>query len=680
MGKNMSAPLTPPSERPPPPSYSPLRPNLKSRSSLRTQSVMIKAKYSRDFKDIQAQPHVAASEVHIRKHVSQAKNSECEQVAVAFESAVKTIGIDAELPPPPNNAQKKEYLKNQVIVCLERQHKRDPSFDLESAQSAVSNAIEDQAFSYIDIKKILHDHAVGHIEGAEEIIMRDLKPALDAFAATDKVFKNEYGNLLSILQKIEQLATNKLENASYADQNKEVLFLMRQALQNPAYHLLKHDETHAAIKMIHGLCLASYAQPKVLEAFAPLGQSLQNLVPADVKNKGLDEQLKASRDAGYKKGLIKNDKSRQYIAKYFKQVVGAFFSTKFGTKVAAFFGKAYDPRGELGNNAGALYTEKMQVGQKEVKLRTVYTPSPTIGDSVSPEARGILQAMENRSFMDAEMLEAAPYPFVVWNYTNLQSLSSPDEGARAANIMRLNDEFPFSFQGISITVDSPFYRAGVHGSDEAKIQAAIADKTKLNEAYKQEQLAELTHESNFTLEARRQNPGGGYYFPAKTDQEKQKWCKAFEDIVDRAFITVALQKKPQGMEEAKWHWYQKAAFRELVLMGVVKYSQVQTAEHVAERATGGKVMVTNACKENIDRGGKTNACFLWALGGSKDDVFAAFHARALLGRFRLVLPDRVEPMYALTMVLPQEEVAIFLNGDDRPIELGSEIAEGEGEL
>lgn len=65
-------------------------------------------------------------------------------------------------------------------------------------------------------------------------------------------------------------------------------------------------------------------------------------------------------------------------------------------------------------------------------------------------------------------------------------------------------------------------------------------------------------------------------------------------------------------------------------------------------------------------------CFLWALGGNKDDVFAAFHARALLSRFRLVLPDRVEPMYALTMVMPQEDVQAFFNAHGADLALSSD--------
>ncbi|MBS0634237.1 MAG: hypothetical protein JSR37_02085 [Verrucomicrobia bacterium] len=422
--------------------------------------------------------------------------------------------------------------------------------------------------------------------------------------------------------------------------NRDVLHLLRKCLASPTYVNNKDDESHPAVKLVHNLLLASYTEPDLMNAFHELGRPLKSK-----KDRPLHEHLSIGRDRGYKRGLIKSDKTIQYIVKYFKQIIGAFFSTKFGTKLAGIFGKAYDPRGELNNNAGKLFDAKLG----DVAIRSVYTPSPTIGDDVAPEVRGVLQAMKNRSKMTPDALALEKYPYVAWNYTNLQSLMSADENGRATSIMKLQSEFPDQFQGISVTLDSAFYRAGVHGANEAKIQQAISDDTPLNPEYKQQQVDELLADANFTLVERVNNPGGGYYFPS------QEWKEACKDIVDKAYALCVKEAKP---EDKKWNWYQKAAFRELVAMGLIKYSQELTA---AKAPAGGRVMVTAACKENIDRGGKTNACFLWALGGDEQEVFSAFHARALLGRHRLVLPDRVEPMYALLRVMPQQAVHDFLN-------------------
>lgn len=187
---------------------------------------------------------------------------------------------------------------------------------------------------------------------------------------TDSLIKGEmstlYQELLKTLATIQALT--KTDDASH---NKEILFLMRKALKNPAYQLLKHDESHPAVKLIHNLALASYVEPKVLKAFTEIGNILHD---DSYEGLSLADKLKHSRGVGYKKGLIKDDRSRTYIVNYFTYVIASFFSTKFGTKVGSFFGKAYDPRGELSNNAGALYDETMQVGKHVVTLRTVYTP------------------------------------------------------------------------------------------------------------------------------------------------------------------------------------------------------------------------------------------------------------------------------------------------------------------
>ena len=97
-----SAPLTPPGERPPPPSFSPVAPPTKSRLAGRVQS-MIKPKYGKS--ESVVKPHLSPVEHDMRQHVSEAKKSECEQVALALKESV----TDVTFPPPPNSAEKKAY-------------------------------------------------------------------------------------------------------------------------------------------------------------------------------------------------------------------------------------------------------------------------------------------------------------------------------------------------------------------------------------------------------------------------------------------------------------------------------------------------------------------------------------------------------------------------------------------
>ena len=110
----------------------------------------------------------------------------------------------------------------------------------------------------------------------------------------------------------------------------------------------------------------------------------------------------------------------------------------------------------------------------------------------------------------------------------------------------------------------------------------------------------------------------------------------------------------------QWNWHEKAAFRELVTLGIMRYVQ---AKKVSNIKLFGKVISTYACKESIDRGGKTTACILWALGkdtqGERREVFYALHARALLARRRLILKNRLEPLLSLMKVMHHKEIQTF---------------------
>jgi hypothetical protein len=506
-------------------------------------------------------------------------------------------------------------------------------------------------------------------------------------------FEKNYAELQAQIAKIAvmcQRGYTKEEGAAEAqgEYNKEILYAIRKALENPAYKLLKEQESHPLVHFLHTLCLASYVEPKVLNAFSELGAHIKNVVPTEKKPedatqpRSFSETLRATHDVGEAQGL--NNASRvTWVFERVQQMLGAFVSTVLG-RVLTLWHKPYDPRGEMGNNAGALYTEVLKSGNKEVGLRKIYTPSPTIGSAVSPEARAILQAMENRHFMTPEKLNEEPYKQVGWVYTNLQNIASLDEGERSRALMRLNEEYPFSARFSTVSVDSKFYIDGAHGSKE-EIEAATKDDKGLDDNYKNKMVEVLTDNNNFKIDGRGA-PDFGYYFHVPTKDAREQFIAKLKKVVSQAYDTVKKNKdnpKPEDPEKLKkWNWQQKAAFRELVNMGVTRLLRARAAAEVLENRTLNDTRVelldTEACKECIDRGGKANALMMWALspvddsGKSKfeDKVLAAMHGRALLGRFRLILPSRIEPMFALTKICTHAEVRQFLlNVESEPAEI-----------
>ncbi|MDB6081875.1 MAG: hypothetical protein JWO53_1147 [Chlamydiia bacterium] len=553
----------------------------------------------------------------------------------------------------------------------------------QALSQAVQHELEDLHLESIeDLGALLHEH-VPH-KTNEEQIERELcriEARQGALTPEEKErLKRELSQRFVFTGNFSQSYTTLVDHivavATFAQErkNKEFLYEIRQAFANPAYEWIKHDEKCVAIHFLHAMALASYAEPRVLQAFSELGEHLGFVTAEDARPTELHGFLRKARVSGHKYGLIKNDLTISYAWKFFPNAWGSFLSIKWGKWLTSVCGcKKYDPRRDLENNAGAFFEESFQVGENSAKVaaRTVYTPTPTVGDEVSLEARAILQAMENRKFMSREQLKEERYPYVKWAFVNLQNINSKDEGPRALAIMQLNEEFPLSFEGITVSVDSKFYRAGVHGRDEAKIEAAVTDDSPLNAEYKEVVRKELVQEAHFRLNNRIQAADGGYYFPDIA------WKSVINKIIDKAYEAVIHHQLPLGTDQKVWNWQQKAALRELVILGIMRYLVARSVQEASALQADAKILSSYVCKECMDRGGKVNASFLWALGADIPEthklVFSALHGRALLSRNRLVLADRVEPMLATAMVITQPEMQMFLHDIAKSVDVHSQI-------
>lgn len=471
-----------------------------------------------------------------------------------------------------------------------------------------------------------------------------------SFTQTDyRHFAKRILALISILEHSKKSCQKK---------NQTLLKALRTCITHPIYHFLKEDETHPAIVLLHSLCLASLAEPPLLESFLPLAEQIGACTAQEIsENLAFCELLKTSRQSAYVHGLMKNDRSLRYALRHGKYLVGALLSMSFGRWLSWI--KKYDPRGDLENNPGALFEQTfVTASHTQCAARTIYTPSPTVGEAVAPEMHAALQAMENRALQSNESLKKEYLPYISLVYTNLQNLQSPHERKRSLVLMRLQRQYPLSFFVATVSQDSPFYRDGVGGRNEKKIARNIAKGTSaLDNAYKEALVQEIVNDNNFVFPYEPICACSHYSFPIRTIGEKMLYVKRFIDIIEEAYSLVAT--KPTAN-----NWYAKAAFRELVFLGIIAFQQALSIQRIQQTHSSFSVLFTNACKENIDRGGKTNAELFWALGNRTKDslkqVLAAIHGRALLTRARLMHSHRIEAMYALTLLLSQDEVAAFL--------------------
>lgn len=435
-----------------------------------------------------------------------------------------------------------------LVRARQRLKKRDPSFNLPSLNglsslNQVTRALQLLGWSQVRISDFTKD--------LQEI------DAIQNFVAIRK----EYESVVKLVEKLIVQLTEAPKD--FAKANRQALRLLRKALRSRPYHLLKLDESHHLVHFLHTLALALFVEPKIGTAFQYLGEKLSNLLPSS--DAPFHEVLRESSEVASQHGLIKNDRSLRYLFLHYKQLTGAFLSVNIGGRIGRLLGIEYDPRGLFNNTGGHFFDNIVATAKRSVYIRNIFTPSPTIGNQIAPEFYALLQALENRNFFSKDALEQDPYPYLVFAYTNLQDITSIDENRRCVKLMELNQQYPFSFRGITLSVDSPFYTAGIKHKEHR-------DPQPLDATYAKKQIDQLTKEANFTLQDRCFHKGGGYYFP-QIFEDSNFWKMECHKIAHAAFEFLIKKKKPQEIEQEAWNWSIKAVYRELVLLSLVTLFQ-----------------------------------------------------------------------------------------------------------
>ncbi|MBA3603204.1 MAG: hypothetical protein H0W50_06095, partial [Parachlamydiaceae bacterium] len=409
--------------------------------------------------------------------------------------------------------------------------------------------------------------------------------------------KKDAEKLLETKKRLEKLINNPIKDENLLSSNLELKNLLRNAFENKAYQFLKECEDNPTIRFLHEINLAMYTDTPLLSAY----------LSEDANNPGLGNQLYANakqennkaemknpvdiltkpgsfidkmRDYAVKKGLYSSHSCLGYIINHFTQFFGAFTSTKLGSYLFD-----YDPAGKLGNNVGALSTETFNVFGKKAKAIDVRTPSPTIGNKVSPEFRAALQAIENQKIAsmygkpNEEGIKGYGRPNT-WIYTNYQEITNLGNGEnqRSVAIMKLNDEFPLSFKGITLSKDSDYFLNGLgHGS---KMWSKIDERNETFEtadinSFIEEMKENFCHKSHFTLENRTHanNKGAGLYFPVSSEGDLREAeindiKMMIESIAD---ITGQLLHKTlgdKGSVQGRDAWKIKTAAKEFVYAAI----------------------------------------------------------------------------------------------------------------
>lgn len=465
------------------------------------------------------------------------------------------------------------------------------------------------------------------------VLMEDTK-ALRAFSATTAPLPQKYSDDLNgYVKDLKRIVNRPAEGPEEMRQaNQEVLAKLRDAFNSPAYYHLKEDEANGYIRTLHELTRALYRTPILdnLENFAARCVDTEGPLE-EMLNKGWEsltsQQAKLLRSQGWWKNFEVNTQSA------LKSQLPSF---------------EYDARGPLGDNSpGAYYYEG--------NILNVITPSPTIGgqrnryQGVDPAFAAVLQSMQNRQLHPELNLKKE-----AWAYVNLQNITETKYGAvggeqeRSKDIMRLNDTYPFSFTGITLTKDSNFYKAGV----EHNVNWKNIDQTKSIDDVEvhfttlmAEMEKELINPNNFKL-ASSQN-GTGYYFPGDEDF----WTAKINAITLEATQLMKEIVKDTHNLNPQEIWELEAVAKEFVYTALTRVALFKKMEELGVEPS---MWITLACKECIDRGGAENAKTLWALGGDPRSVLGCILGRAPTARMKPILDYRWQHFRACVKWCPQQ--------------------------
>lgn len=506
-------------------------------------------------------------------------------------------------------------------------------------------------------------------EGMQEKSTNYLFDELQKYSSQEEInafnLKLENNGILEITEKeidkfnndLYALRTRMSELANDSESYKKIMDDLRSLLQSNVYNAIRHDPSQEAVKFLHLTCASLWNDVRAMEAFQTFGDAAIGSAPKDSTT--IDTTL-GERTASTLEQSIVNVKSELltdhgipakilYAITNPRQALGSLASEGgFPRQVAAFFGKGcYDPHRLL--NIPSLQGQtiaKIGNSDQEILIDNVYGGSPTIGDKdIDPIFLAVIHAAENNQFGPSEH-RMAEIPDKIF-YTNFQDLGKKGgEGPRSVTIMKLNEQYPCAFTGITLTKDSEFYMR-TEGLKEWPGVDSFGDTMR----------TKLMDDSSFSLENRVRtiknhvkNEDPGFYFPGKATD----WQPFFDNIIAAA-NEVFEDQQPQNEAEVAALC---GAYQEFVYHSIQCQMEFKLANSMQQQGLKSpRIHSQRACKENIDRGGVANATYLYLrLPLPQDEtesrtreelVAGALHSRALLARGRMILEARLPQNLAL---------------------------------
>jgi hypothetical protein len=475
----------------------------------------------------------------------------------------------------------------------------------------------------------------------------------EALSRKNEDFNEKFNNFVNTLKKHENSVTDHPKSA-----NQEILKAFRAVLETPMYDLLKEDNSSGHIQFLHKFAAGLWNGFTMMPEFSDFGKKVLDKVGKDAicKNEGNGAEVAGILEKSIRaadKDLHSINKKRQsvlHMITHPNMVLGSLAGEGgIARHIAGLFGQTeYDPS-MIGNNSFLQGTTTTTLNGNNVNIDYVYGASPTTGNGdkskIAPEFKAVLQAAENNQFGKAKV-EGIPDVILYTNFQNILT-GKKGEGSRSIEIMKLNNEFPLSFVGLTLSKDSDFY--GVKKDGEA-----IWPGT---QAFGEEMQEHLLNDVSFQLENRGANKeqDKGFYFPGSQEEWKTEIIPAVLAKANQFFSAYIYER--YGHETDHSPSEVRHAYQEFVYMMLSHYLEMKVANDLTKRGIKNVLVQSHAaCKEDVDRGGSVQTANLWlhlkGLNSSEDkeDTFmntgtGGLIGRPVLARDRVILDYRPVPLF-----------------------------------
>lgn len=427
---------------------------------------------------------------------------------------------------------------------------------------------------------------------------------------------------------------------------------LRTVLNDPYYQDNKGDPFNLHVKFAHALCVAIWHhEPSDTQAYCTFGQKVQALRPV------IENQTPLNNHSAKNHPLYKHYWTREsfsltvmYALTHIRQAVAAQASLggrkeQLAEKLSFLGFKAYDPMGSLSNHP----TLHFESDRNHIRTRHMYGPTPTNHGQITPEFRGLLNAIllqQKARKQGDQYIEGTPDFLLYTNFQNFAAKGERGEGDRSRALMQLLNRRSYSdvARGISLSQDSSLFT--MKGQDALKMwRSPLSFESRMR--------AHLFDAATYTYDNRQEAAyqAQGCYLPEGREYWEPTVNKILAEVT--AFFT-DVRPLPEAITADKAKEY-SIAYQMLVYQLLQRVIEQQAGQHLKTLGIHDPLLHAQAsCKEHVDRGGVNSAMHGTLSDRPTEETIGFLYGRPLAACDRMIIQHRLEPLALTKYITPQE--------------------------